>query len=77
MNFALSNFTLTLAKIHDIKQEASGRLLLNSVVQHNLALADVEGKMVTNLVKRKAKVHEAIKNAAANQTVTATAIRLF
>ena len=76
MNFAFSNFTLTLAKIHDIKQEASGRLLLNSV-QHNLALADVDGKMVTNLVKRKAKVHEAIKNAAANQTVTATAIRLF
>ena len=77
MNFAFSNFTLTLAKIHDIKQEASGRLLLNSVVQHNLALADVYGTIVTHMVKRKAKVNEAIKNAAANQTVTATAIRLF
>ena len=77
MNFAFSNFTLTLAKIHDIKQEASGRLLLNSVVQHNLALADVDGILFTNLVQLKATVLRTIKNAAANQTVTATAIRLF
>lgn len=61
----------------DNKQEAAGRLLLNSVAQHNLALVDVDGKMVTNLVKQKAEVHEAIKNAAANQTVIAAAIAYF
>lgn len=61
----------------DNKQEAAGRLLLDSVAQHSLALVDVDGKMVTNLVKRKAEVHEAIKNAAANTDVIATAISYF
>lgn len=61
----------------DNKQEATGRLLLDSVAQHSLALVDVDGKMVTNLVKRKAEVHEAIKNAAANQNVIATAVNYF
>lgn len=69
--------TMQAGLAEDNKQEAAGRLLLNSVAQHNLALVDVDGKMVTNLVKRKAEVHEAIKNAAANPTVIATAIHYF
>ena len=61
----------------DNKQEATGRLLLDSVAQHSLALVDVDGKMVTNLVRRKADVHEAIKNAAANTNVIAAVIHYF
>lgn len=61
----------------DNKQEAAGRLLLNSVACQDLALVDVDGKMITNLVKRKADVHEAIKNAAAKPSVVTAAINYF
>ena len=61
----------------DNTQEAAGRLLLNSIAQHDLTLVDVDGKMVTNLVKQKAEVHEAIKNAAANPAVIAATISYF
>jgi len=59
------------------KQEAAGRLLLNSVAQQSCVRVDVDGKMVTNLVKRNADVHDAIKTAAARQDVIATAIKYF
>ena len=69
--------TMQVGLAEDNKQEAAGRLLLNSVAQHDLALVDVDGKMVTNLVKRKNDVHEAIRNAAANTDVIAAAVQYF
>jgi hypothetical protein len=68
---------MQLGLAEDNKQEAAGRLLLNPVAQHDLALVDVDGKMVTNLVKRKNDVHEAIRNAAANTDVIAAAVQYF
>lgn len=69
--------TMQVGLAEDNKQEAAGRLLLNSIAQHDLALVDVDGKMVTNLVKRRTDVHEAIRNAAANTDVVAAAVRYF
>ena len=69
--------TMQVGLAEDNKQEAAGRLLLNSIAQQDLALVDVDGKMVTNLVKRKTDVHEAIRNAAANTDVVAAAVGYF
>lgn len=69
--------TMQLGLAEDNKQEAAGRLLLNPIAQHDLALVDVDGKMVTNLVRRKNDVNEAIKNAAANSEVIAAAVQYF
>lgn len=45
-------------------QEEAGRLLLEPVATQNIAFVDVSSKMVSNLVKRSADVHTAIKRAA-------------
>lgn len=42
-------------------QEEAGRLLLEPVATQDIASVDVTSKMVTNLVKRSADVHSAIK----------------
>ena len=77
--FNISAFIKTMQSglAEEKKQEAAGRLLLNSVAQQSCVHVDVDGKMVTNLVKRNADVHEAIKTAAARQDVIATAIKYF
>ncbi len=61
----------------DNTQEATGRLLLDSIAKHENVCVDVSGKMITNLVKRKADVHEAIKTAAAKAEITVAVINYF
>lgn len=54
-------------------QEEAGRLLLEPVATQDIASVDVNGKMVTNLVKRSADVHTAIKRAAVTPEVVPAA----
>ena len=52
-------------------QENAGRLILDPVAQQ--VQVDVDGKMITNLVKRKKDVHTEIKNALTRPVVVAKA----
>ena len=54
-------------------QEEAGRLLLEPVATQDIASVDVTSKMVTNLVKRSADVHSAIKRAAVTPEVVPAA----
>ena len=54
-------------------QEEAGRLLLEPVATQSIASVDVDGKMVSNLVKRKTDVHTAIKRAAVKPEAVAAA----
>lgn len=58
-------------------QEAAGRLLLESVTKQDGVLVDVDSKMISNLVKQKKDVHEAIKNASSRPVVIDKAIKYF
>lgn len=54
-------------------QNEAGKLLLNTVAIHESVNVNVDDKMVTNLVKRKNEVHEAIQSAINNKDVIAYA----
>lgn len=58
-------------------QEATGRLLLESVTKQDGVLIDVDSKMISNLAKQKTDVHEAIKSASSRQEVIDEAIKYF
>lgn len=77
--FNISIFIKTMQNglAEDNKQEAAGRLLLDSVAKQNSVLVDVDGKMITNLVKRKAPVHDAIRTAAAKSEVIKQVIEYY
>lgn len=77
--FNISIFIKTMQSglAEDNKQEAAGRLLLDSVAKQNSVLVDVDGKMITNLVKRKAPVHDAIRTAAAKPEVIEQVIEYY
>lgn len=43
-----------------VSQNEAEKMLLNTVAEHDSVNVNVDDKMVTNLVKRKNEVHEAI-----------------
>ncbi|MEG1926416.1 MAG: hypothetical protein RR415_11800 [Ruthenibacterium sp.] len=77
--FNISTFisAMQIGLAEDNKQEVAGRLLLEAVAKQDCARVDVDAKMVSNLMKRKADVHEAIKTASARREVIAEAKRYF
>lgn len=59
------------------KQEKAGRFLLESIAKQDNVLVDISGKMVSNLVKRKNEIHDAIKEASAKPEVIVKAVEYF
>ena len=56
-----------------VSQNEAGKMLLNTVAEHDSVNVNVDDKMVTNLVKRRNEVHEAIQAAINNKDVIAYA----